>query len=216
MRDAITLFEQYAIGGELTYEMIAKNLQLVGDVFLENFSHALIAKDSMQVLKDLEYLKEQGVDIKIFLEQMTFFLRDKLIVSVGSHIFGKYLEIFERFHEIYSKLRFAPNAFMLFEISVLGLIHETRGEPVIIEKKVEVVKEKIISTPKEEKKIPEKPIISSEAEEVFEQTTEATVSKKSELDWKKFDFNTLVANIKFTPGKSFVSMSLKSSSYAIE
>jgi DNA polymerase III gamma/tau subunit len=59
MRDAITLFEQYAIGEELTYDMIAKNLQLVGDVFLENFLHALIARDVPQVLKDLDYLKEQ-------------------------------------------------------------------------------------------------------------------------------------------------------------
>lgn len=190
--------------------MIAKNLQLVGDVFLENFLHSLIARDVVQTLKDLDYLKEQGVDIKIFIEQSSYFLRDKLISSVGTHIFSKYLEIFECFHEIYGKLRSAPNSFMLFEVSILGFIHDKNIQPIaeIPVKKTESQPVAHQSTKKEEPKI----------KEVSEPKKVENINKPQDIsiDWSKFDFNVLVTNIKNTTGKSFVSMSLKSSEYRIE
>jgi hypothetical protein len=40
--------------------------------------------------------------------------------------------------------------------------------------------------------------------------------EEKNIDWSKFDFNMLVANIKETSGKSFVSMSLKASVFKME
>jgi DNA polymerase III gamma/tau subunit len=191
--------------------LIAKNLQLVGDVFLENFLHSLIARDVVQTLKDLDYLKEQGVDIKIFIEQSSYFLRDKLISSVGTHIFSKYLEIFECFHEIYGKLRSAPNFFMLFEVSILGFIHDKNIQPI-----AEIPAKKIESQPT--KKEEPKSDHTSEVKKVEKEKIEDSHLRENDknIDWSKFDFNVLVTNIKNTTGKSFVSMSLKSSEYRIE
>ncbi len=223
MRDAIALFEQYAVGECLTYEMIAKNLQLVGESFLEDFTFALIEKNQTQVLKDLDFLRQEWVDMRIFLEQAMYFLRDKLISHLGAHLFPKFFSLFNAFQEIYSKLRFVPNTFVLFEVSILALIHETKdGEIYIAPKKQEAKEEKIVK--KSEASHPEFSSGSHDSilvEKTNENKQNEGIAKQvqndvSSIDWSGFNFLSFIEEAKKSPGKSFVVMSLKASSFSVD
>lgn len=100
---------------------------------------------------------------------------------------------------------------MLFEVCVLGCVHEAKGGDFLLERKAEPVARKEVKV-EAKKESPAKP------EPVISQAPAVEAAPKQEvgMNWSKFDFMTLVANIKNTTGKSFVSMSLKSSTYTIE
>lgn len=97
LRDAITLFEQYSVGGVLKRKYIEENLELIGEDFLSDFTEALIAKDSEKTLKNLAFLREKSLDVRLFLEQFLFFLRDRMKESLKKREFGSYAELFGMF-----------------------------------------------------------------------------------------------------------------------
>lgn len=133
MRDAITLFEQYSVGGVLKKQYIEENLELIGDDFLSDFTEAIIAKDTEKTLKHLAFLREKSLDVRLFLEQLLFFLRDRMKDSLQKITFGGYAELFAIFEGIYGRLKFSPDPFLLLETSTFRCIvsdFPIYGEPV--------------------------------------------------------------------------------------
>lgn len=107
--------------------------------------------------------------MRIFLEQAMYFLRDKLISHLNTQLFPKLFSLFNAFQEIYSKLRFVPNTFILFEVSILALIYETKdGEICIAPKKQEM---------KEEKNVKKSEIIEKSSHPEFSSRSSENVSK---------------------------------------
>lgn len=122
MRDAITLFEQYAVGGVLKRKYIEENLELIGDDFLADFTLSLRERDTEKTLKNLTFLREKSLDVRLFLEQLLFFLRDQMKDSLKKPEFGSYAELFQVFESIYGRLKFSPDPFLLLETSVFRCI----------------------------------------------------------------------------------------------
>ena len=180
LRDAISLFEQYSIWWTLKLEYLRANLQLVWDDFLNEFIDNLNTKNKDKILKNLSFLKDKWIDVKIFLEEITFYLRDKIIASYWENIFHEYIKIFETFEELYWKLKYVPNTFTLLEIWVLRLISwEQKDIPVIRQEAEKVIKtETPAITKKEEIKVVEKTEIKEIHEEIkpVKEIVEAAVS----------------------------------------
>lgn len=65
-------------GGVLERKYIEENLELIGDDFLSDFSEGIIEKDTEKTLKNLTFLRERSLDVRLFIEQLLFFLRDKM------------------------------------------------------------------------------------------------------------------------------------------
>lgn len=207
LRDAISLFEQYSIGWHLKLEYLKHNLQLVWDEFLIEFSENILNKNKDKVIKNLEFLKWKWIDVKIFIEEMVFYLRNELIANFWKSEFNSYIEIFEALQDIYSKLRFVPDTFSSLEIWILKIISDKSSfswnTPKIIEK---VVKKEEIKI--ENKIIPEK----EKLEKTEEKISEKTENKKNEA----VNIAQLIEKIKKEPGKWFVAMTLKASKFDID
>jgi DNA polymerase III gamma/tau subunit len=122
LRDAITLFEQYSVGGVLKRKYIEENLELIGDDFLSDFTEALITKDTEKTLKNLTFLREKSLDVRLFLEQLLFFVRDSMKEHLKKSDFGEYAKLFETFEGIYGRLKFSPDPFLLLETSTFRCI----------------------------------------------------------------------------------------------
>lgn len=59
MRDAISLFEQYAVGGVLKKLYIEENLELIGEDFLASFTAGILENNIQKTLSNLTVLKEK-------------------------------------------------------------------------------------------------------------------------------------------------------------
>lgn len=101
---------------------IEENLELIGDDFLADFIETLILKDSQKTLKNLIFLREKSLDVRLFLEQVLFCVRDNMRENLEKPDFEKYAKIFEIFEGIYGRLKFSPDPFLLLETSVFRCI----------------------------------------------------------------------------------------------
>lgn len=205
LRDAITLFEQYSVGGILKRKYIEENLELIGDDFLSDFTEALIAKDAEKTLKNLIFLREKSLDVRLFLEQLLFFVRDSMKEHLKKSDFGEYAQLFETFEGIYGRLKFSPDPFLLLETSTFRCIatHSIAPQISTISERKES-KSSLEPGQKQEKKI---------ISEV--KVSENTVSPKtSENTATTFDFSRFVEHIRTVPKRSFVGLGLRVATYS--
>lgn len=204
LRDAITLFEQYSIWDNLKLDYLKDNLQLVGDEFLNWFIDNLKSKNVREIQEKLSFLKNKWIDVKIFIEEITFFLHNTILTSLNSNDFNELVLIYDLFIDIYSKLKSVPNTFLLLEFSIIKYI----GTSTIQEKPAITKTEN--STKKDEKIIK---IDKQKAEENID--NEILKNKKTVLEEKKiekeFSLSLFLDEIKKDSGKWFVVMSIKSS-----
>jgi DNA polymerase III gamma/tau subunit len=206
MRDAITLFEQYSVGGTLKRKYIEENLELIGDDFLSDFVESLVSKNSDRTLKNLAFLREKSLDVRLFLEQLLFFLRDQMKESLKKPTFGAYALLFETFEGIYGRLKFSPDPFLLLETSVFRCIasHDIK----VAKNFPEDEKNGAVATrntPKKEEKID------------IPQSVQKTEEKASEeKPTTSFDFSRFVEHIRTVPKRSFVWLGLRVATYSEE
>lgn len=184
---------------------IEENLELIGDDFLSDFTEALIAKDAEKTLKNLIFLREKSLDVRLFLEQLLFFVRDSMKEHLKKSDFGEYAQLFETFEGIYGRLKFSPDPFLLLETSTFRCIatHSIAPQISTISERKES-KSSLEPGQKQEKKI---------ISEV--KVSENTVSPKtSENTATTFDFSRFVEHIRTVPKRSFVGLGLRVATYS--
>lgn len=221
MRDAITLFEQYSVGGVLKKKYIEENLELIGDDFLSEFVETLVRKEKEKTLGNLVFLREKSLDVRLFLEQLLFFLRDRMKDSLGNTEFGPYAELFEIFEGVYGRLKFSPDPFLLLETSVFRCIAahssvsagsdtESVTPSKSIAKQTAQVRDSAafgISGEKKTDNITLPPTGPDGAPEKKESASEDTVPSEKKPAHKPtgaFDFSRFVEHIRTVPKRSFV------------
>lgn len=179
---------------------IEENLELIGDDFLSDFTEALIEKDTEKTLKNLVFLREKSLDVRLFLEQFLFFLRDRMKDSLKKEEFGAYAELFEIFEGIYGRLKFSPDPFLLLETSAFRCI---AIHPV-----------SRIESPSEKRELGPSPVLAKKVEKVIPPTAiEAPLAiqkQEGSISMEKpatpFDFSRFIEHIRTVPKRSFVGL----------
>lgn len=232
MRDAISLFEQYAIGGVLRRKFIEENLALVGEGFLGDFLAALANKDSVKILEKLNDLKHRSIEARRFFDELLFFMRDRLVESLSSPQFAVYERIFRAFEAAYGKLRDFPEPFLLLEITSLSLVNiasvtamsdvplrnteriEYKPTPTSIPTPVRTAPE-VTPTPvvNAAEDVPVPSPSAAPAVETIEATS-ITEGSSLEVDSSAFNLLELVNYVKAQPGKGFVLAALKNGDFS--
>ncbi len=228
LRDAIAFFEQYSIGWNLKLDYLKDNLQLVWDEFLKELVTNLVNKSRKEAIANIDFLKTKWIDVKVFLEELTFYLHNLLLNWENPDKVKEYMELYDLFLEIYARLKFVPNTFMLLEFSFIKYLTWIKG-PIKDEYVPEIKKEvrwaiaqektkEVESTAKipeietvqaiSEAKIKDEPVAAIEP--IEEEIPVREVKKVSE-NAKRFEIDTLIDSIRKDKWKWFVAMSLKSS-----
>lgn len=227
MRDAISLFEQYAIGGVLRRKFIEENLALVGEGFLGDFLAALANKDSVKILEKLNDLKHRSIEARRFFDELLFFMRDRLVESLSSPQFAIYERIFRAFEAAYGKLRDFPEPFLLLEITSLSLVNiasVTAMSEVPLRNAERV--ERPVSAPAPARATPaptpasapqiieDIPTPSVPLAPVITESSPVVVGSSGEIDPGAFNLLELVNYVKAQPGKGFVLAALKNGDFS--
>ncbi len=194
LRDALSLFEQYSIGGELSYEFIIENLSLVGDEFLDQVTDYIARTDLSGIREKLSDLRLRSIEPRRFLEQFLYFLRERAYQTIGTPNFSQIWKIFEALSSAYAKLKEFPDGFLLIEMTLLGLIGggETRSPPI---SRAPSDAPKILLTEIVPPAPRERTITPSERPSV------SMITPVSHSDSSSFSFTELVNHVKSTPKK---------------
>ena len=221
LRDAITLFEQSIVHGKVTKEHITHTFFIIDEGTLGAIVKFIAENNTAAIITTLGKLQERYIDVRLFFEQILFFLKDALYANSESPIFWTYYRIFEGIEAAYGKLKYVPDTNLLLEITLLKLAQKSEPQsivetpkqetpkksPSIPEKKEEIIK-KIPSTPeKKEENLPS-PIISPSRD-----TKESPITNTSVLS-KDFSFAVWLNHIKWE--KAVVFQSMKNCQFKIQ
>ncbi|MCT4616648.1 MAG: DNA polymerase III subunit gamma/tau [Candidatus Gracilibacteria bacterium] len=146
LRNAINQFEQFIINNEVKLENITKILGLTSQDELENILYKLLTKDKIAI-NDIEELYNNGKNIKLFIKDLLYFTKDKLLNKIGSEEEKSLIEILEELNSAYIKSKTSFDELTPFIIAVVKLIsNHNYGEEVVSNKKVEPIKVGVSTT----------------------------------------------------------------------
>lgn len=218
LRDAISLFEQYSIWQKLKLDYLMDNLQLVWDEFLTNFLKNLLSKDLNKIKNDIDFLREKGIDVRNFIEEFSFFIRNTILENNIENS-SEYLKIFLLLDDIYSKIKFVPNTFLSFEISIYSYLVDENfiNNSLDNETVISNIKKSLEKKEKPKQKVEDFWDIFSENIKLEDNDSDKKSPEINDenIDYSSFDFTKLVEEVKKDSWKWFVAMSLKSCSYNI-
>lgn len=64
------------------------------------------------------------VNVRIFTEEILFFLRDALFSEENPETWNSRIRIFDAFEAMYEKIKYTPDAFLLLEMTVIKLLSD--------------------------------------------------------------------------------------------
>lgn len=129
LRDALTLLEQFSLGGTLSAAAVERDLGLTGRPFVEEFFAALKSGDRAAAEAKLASLRDRGTAARAFLEECLFYLRDGMVASVGRPDFAWWRGAFDAAQERWLVVKDIPSPFLAVEALAYGLLHAAGAAP---------------------------------------------------------------------------------------
>ena len=84
LRDAIGLFEQMTIDGEIHYEKVAENLGLGGMIYVEKFFQHLLQRKPLKAIEILNQINAQGHSLQQFTTEVISYLREQMLINLSN------------------------------------------------------------------------------------------------------------------------------------
>ncbi|MFZ3232686.1 MAG: DNA polymerase III subunit gamma/tau [Patescibacteria group bacterium] len=118
LRDALTLFEQFVLGGKVTKTYVENRLGLVGDDFMRALEKAVAERDSAKIFEfSAETLRR--TDPMKFVDELLSYLRDRILeVGVKSAEFPFLSDFFESVSSAYVRARLSPDPMFVIETTI--------------------------------------------------------------------------------------------------
>lgn len=133
MRDALSILDQLSkVSDMIDMDVIKSNFGTVTDSELNILYSFIIKNDIDGLVTLLRKIKESGIDIKIFIDKILDNFLDKAIdmkkKNVSSSAFNQLKKIIEVLTEIYSKLNYNSNGFLLLELELISFINDDENQ----------------------------------------------------------------------------------------
>lgn len=118
LRDALTLFEQFVLGGKVTKSYVENRLGLVGDDFMRALEKAVAERDSAKIF-ELSAETLRRTDPMKFVDELLSYLRDRILeVGVKSAEFPFLSDFFESVSSAYVRARLSPDPMFVIETTI--------------------------------------------------------------------------------------------------
>lgn len=118
LRDALTLFEQFVLGGKVTKTYVENRLGLVGDDFMHALEKAVAERDSAKIF-ELSAETLRRTDPMKFVDELLSYLRDRILeVGVKSAEFPFLSDFFESVSSAYVRARLSPDPMFVIETTI--------------------------------------------------------------------------------------------------
>ncbi|MDI6736511.1 MAG: DNA polymerase III subunit gamma/tau [bacterium] len=165
MRDAESILDQVVsfCGNNVTCEDVLAILGIIKQGILLDFCEAIIKSDSNKIIKLLNDLVDEGIDLGQFVREMMMHLRNLLLIKTGcppdsvidltsdsiklleaqslSFTYERLLSMIEEFQKINEKMRLFPlQAKLILEVALIKIV---QGDKNYVATKTEELKEKV-------------------------------------------------------------------------
>ncbi|MDD5213763.1 MAG: DNA polymerase III subunit gamma/tau [Candidatus Gracilibacteria bacterium] len=223
LRNAISLFEQFIIGGKISFDFIKANLGLVSSEKIEEIVDKILAKDR-RILHEIKEIQDSGVNMKLLFKDILFFLRDKLIEDfINGQEKSSNLKLLNLLSEAFIKTKNSFDEILPFFIAIITFIS---GDSLVEEitpkkeiqsesKKPEVKKiEKVEIKEEKQENVDMDDIFSVFGDEdptVGETTIIEEKPKTQNTNSGNFNIELLFPELKKEAGKAFLSLAIKGS-----
>ncbi len=130
MRDAIGLLEQIGGTGKVGVEEVKQILGVTGDRSLEKMYGLLVAGDSAGALDLVEELFVEGQDFKVFVKELTWYLRGKMVDAVKNKDTATgyaALGLIEKIHQVSSQMDGSPIPQLPLEAAIMKICEGKSG-----------------------------------------------------------------------------------------
>lgn len=133
MRDALSILDQLSkVSDIVDMNVIKSNFGTVTDSELNMLYSFIIKNDIDGLVTLLRNIKETGIDIKIFIDKILDNFLDKAInmkkKNISTSAFNQLKKIIEVLTEIYSKLNYNSNGFLLLELELISFINDEENQ----------------------------------------------------------------------------------------
>ncbi|MDD4151716.1 MAG: DNA polymerase III subunit gamma/tau [Candidatus Gracilibacteria bacterium] len=224
LRNAISLFEQFIIGGKISFDFIKSNLGLVSSDKIEEIINKILNKDR-KIIHEIKEIQDSGVNMKLFFKDILFNLRDNLIAdfSLGNEKTSN-LKLLNLLGEAFVKSKNSFDEILPFFIAIITFISGDSliEEKIITKKEIggeikktdtkEVIKKEKIETEIKENK--QENVDLDDAFSIFGDEEIIISEEKSKLEntnTTNFNIELLFAELKKEGGKAFLNLAIKSS-----
>lgn len=129
MRDALSILDQLSkVSNKINLEVLKSNYGTVSSKELDLIYTYIIKNDIDGLVTAIRAIKETGIDIKIFIDKILDNFIDKAInmkkKNVSTAAFNQLKKIIKTLNELYSKLTYSSNGFLLLELELISFIND--------------------------------------------------------------------------------------------
>ncbi len=233
LRDAISLFEQLIVDGNISYAHIEETLGVSKQEHISQFADKLIASDE-STLKDIASLESSWKDIQLFFHDVLIYIGAKTgeQLTIGKDI-QRELFVLDTLHDTYTKAKHSFDQYLTFRIGVLKILSSynptTSAQPVPakIAPTTQALKAEKIEAPTTEKPpVEETPVVEqeeslfTEVQDIFATDEPAFESgetpKPSPPQTGDFDTEGFITAVKAVWAKAAITMSLRGSDISLD
>lgn len=168
LRNALSLLEQYVIDNKVSYQNIVDNLGIVTEDELNSFFEKLINKDE-SVIADFENYSKDWKNLKLFVKDLLYFSKNKMIENIRSDSLSRIIHIVEELNEAYikSKNSFDENVpFVVALVKIVTWVKPIEVTPEPIKVGVNTTK-KVVKEPVKQEIVEEIPPLPSSPDEAI-------------------------------------------------
>ncbi len=133
LRDALSILDQLSkVSDKVDMEVIKSNFGTVTSAELDVLYTFIIKNDLDGVVSILRSIKETGIDVKIFIDKILDNFIEKAInmkrKNISSSAFNQLKKIIEVLNQLYSKLNYSSNGFLLLELELISFINDEENQ----------------------------------------------------------------------------------------
>lgn len=133
MRDALSILDQLSkVSDYISVDVIKSNFGTVTSSELDTLYSHIIKNDIDGVVTTLRNIKETGIDVKVFMDKILDNFLDKAISmkkkNISTAAFKQLKKIIEVLNELFSKIGYNSNGFLLLELELISFINDEENQ----------------------------------------------------------------------------------------
>ena len=133
MRDALSILDQLSkASDEINLELLKSNFGTVSNEDIDMLYSFIIKNDIDGLVMLLRNIKETGIDIKILIDKILDNFIEKAInmkkKNLSSQAFKQIKQIIEQLNNLYAKLQYNSNGYLLLELELISFINDENNQ----------------------------------------------------------------------------------------
>ncbi len=133
MRDALSILDQLSkVADEITLDVIKNNYGTATSEDIDTIYTALLHNDIDLLVEKLQFIKETGIDVKIFINKMLDNFIEKAVNmkkrNISNNAFRHIKKVIDSLNNLLGKININSNGYLLLELELIAFINDESNQ----------------------------------------------------------------------------------------